>query len=144
MNPPPDTSQYSLLLVEQFFGTEPNDGPYFGDDLSLKRYIVSFIGWSTNDLCRAIADAISDSAAIGIPMDEIQGYIFLNSIIHDAVHEEAAIGFMPLMPWDPRPDEFPWLLMHSAPGGGVEVGFGDDDPWDPTLWQLRYTERWAS
>lgn len=134
----------SLLLVEHFFNTEIDNSLWDGDNVGLHRYLVSFIGMSTNKLCETIADTISDVAALGISMNEMQGFIFLNSIIHEAVHEECGIGFMPLMPWQERPDEFPWLLMHSPPEGGVEIGFGSDEPWDPTMWQLRYSERWAS
>lgn len=137
----------AILLVEQFFFTKHERDallPWPDGKLGLHRYLVSFVGMTTDDLCRTIALVIEDVAALGITMDRMQGFIFLNSIIHEAVHEEAAIGFMPLMPWQDRPDDVPWLLMHSPPEGGVEIGYGDDDPWDPTIWLLRFSERWVS
>jgi hypothetical protein len=146
-DPADDQPDIALLLVEQFYFTKRvSDAwlPWPDGKLGLHRYLVSFVGIPTDDLCRIIADTISDVAALGITMDQMQGFVFLNSIIHEAVHEEAGIGFMPLMPWQERPNEIPWLLMHSPPEGGVEIGYGDDDPWDPTIWQLRFSERWVS
>ena len=139
-----DREQMSMLLVEQFVLNSPtaDEGP--NEEVDLHRYLIAFIGISTRDLCRMIATTIWDCAELGFSMKEMQGVIFLNSIIHEAVHDEAAIGFMPIMPWHDRPDDLPWLLMHSPPEGGVEVGLGDDEPWDPTMWQSHFPEEPAS
>lgn len=129
---------HATLFVEQFLSRtapSPDDQVSMVD---LHRYVISFIGMNDEELCGRIADAIDDTASIGMSMDGIPGWVFLNSVIYEAVHAECGIAFCPIYPWEARPDDLPWLLLPS--GGGVEVGYGDDDPWDASLWVMRFKE----
>jgi hypothetical protein len=141
-------TEVAMLYVEHFYHASPTgemtvDSPA-SMSIYLHRYIVSFIGETPAGLCNMIAETISDCAAVNVPLERMHGTVFLNSLIYAAVDNEVAIGFMPLESWQPRPDDLPWVLFHSPPEGGVEVGYGDDEPWDPTIWEIRFGQRNAS
>lgn len=125
---PPDIAQ---LTVEEFLNNDDGTAP------QLKRYMLTFMPCTFDDLCGMIAETIADCGSIGIPLTDMHGFVFLNSILHLAVHAEMGIGILPLDD-GPGPADWPHLLFYSAHnGGGVEVGI-NDEAWDPSMWVLRF------
>lgn len=125
---PPDIAQ---LTIEEFLNNDDGTAP------QLKRYMLTFMPCTFEELCAMIAESINDCAHFGIALDDMHGFVFLNSILHTAVHCEMGIAILPLDD-GPGPPDWPHLLFYSAHnGGGIEVGI-NDEPWDPAMWVLRF------